>query len=65
MGLAEKSLYVEDLVAAQESQPNAVGAPVLLGAAAFSFLYILLAASQPHDAEFIIVLQGNPWWLRW
>lgn len=61
MGLAEKSIYMEDLVAAQESQRNAVGVPVLLGAAAFSFLYILLTASQARDTEFILVLQGNPW----
>ena len=61
MGLAEKSIYVEDLVAAQESQPSAAGAPVLLGAAAFSFLYILLTASQARDTEFITVLRGNPW----
>ena len=45
MGLAEKSIYVEDLVAIQESQPSTIGAPVPLGAAAFSFLYILLTAA--------------------
>lgn len=44
-------MYMEDLAAAQEFQPNADGAPALLGAAAFPVSDILLTASWAYDVE--------------
>ena len=51
MGLVEETMYMEDLVAAQEFQPNADGGPALLGAAAFPVSDILLTASRTYDIE--------------